>query len=68
MLEVAILLMTYLSQNVESNQKLNNDKCRCECKKYNICGNDYIWNRAACSCKNGKNLASIMDDSAFDYV
>ena len=26
------------------NQKWNNDKCRCECKKYDICEKDYIWN------------------------
>ena len=25
---------------------------------------DYIWNPAICSCKNGKYLASITDDSA----
>ena len=24
---------------------------------------DYIWNPATCSCKNGKYLASITDDS-----
>ena len=30
----------------------------------NICDKDYIWNPAKCSCKNGKYLASIMDDSA----
>ena len=24
---------------------------------------DYIWNPATCSCKNGKYLASIIDDS-----
>ena len=29
-----------------------------------ICEKDYIWNPAACSCKNGKYWASIMDDSA----
>ena len=23
---------------------------------------DYIWNPSTCSCKNGKYLASIMDD------
>ena len=27
------------------------------CKKY------YIWNPAICSCKNGKYLASVIDDS-----
>ena len=46
-----------------SDQKWNNNKCRCQCKKHNICEKDYIWNLAACSCKNGKYLASIIDDS-----
>ena len=46
-----------------SNQKWNNDKCRCECKKHNICEKDYIWNPAVCNCKNSKYLASIMDES-----
>ena len=25
---------------------------------------DYVWNLATCSCKNGRCLTSIMDDSA----
>ena len=45
-----------------SSQKWNNDKCRCECKKY-LREKDYIWNLATCSCKSGKYLASIIDDS-----
>ena len=40
-----------------------NDKCRCECKKRHVYEEDYIWNPSACSCENGKYLASIMDDS-----
>ena len=32
-------------------------------KKYPICEKDYIWNPSTCICKNGKHLASIMDDS-----
>ena len=32
--------------------------------KKHICEKKYIWNPATCSCKNGKYLASIMDDSA----
>ena len=47
-----------------SDQWSNNDKCQCECKKRHVCGKDYVWNPAACNCKNGKYLASIMDDSA----
>ena len=36
----------------------------CVCKRHNIFEKDYIWNPATCSCKNGKYLASMMDDSA----
>ena len=28
-----------------------------------MCGKDCIWNPAACSCDNGKYLASFIDDS-----
>ena len=45
-------------------QRWNNDKCRCECKKRHLCEKDYVWNPATCSCGNGKYLANIMDDSA----
>ena len=34
-----------------SNQKCNNNKCWCECKKH-IYEKDYIWNPARCSWKN----------------
>ena len=47
-----------------SNQCWNNDKYRCECEKHHACEKDYIWNLSTCSCKNGKYLGSIMDDSA----
>ena len=46
-----------------SNQIWNKVKCLCECKKHHICEKDYIWNSATCSCKNGKYLESIIDDS-----
>ena len=46
-----------------ANQKWNNDKCRCECKKHHICVKDYIWNLATCSCKKYKYLASVIDNS-----
>ena len=46
-----------------SNQKWNNGKCRCECKKHHTCEKYYIWNSATCSCKNRKYLANIIDDS-----
>ena len=50
-------------KNMNSNQKWNNDKCWCECKKHHICEKDYIWNPSSCSCGNGKYLANIIDDS-----
>ena len=46
-----------------SNQSWNNDKCWCECEKHRIYEKDHIWNPAACSCKNGKDLLSIIDDT-----
>ena len=51
-----------MEKKCNSNQKWNNDKCWCECKKHHICEKDYIGNRAACSCESGKYSASI-DDS-----
>ena len=44
------------------NQRWDNDKCLCECKKH-ICEKEYIWNPATCSYGNCKYLASIIDDS-----
>ena len=41
-----------------SDQRWNNDKFGCECKKCDV------LNPATSSCENGKHLASIMDDSA----
>ena len=35
-----------------------------DCKKWHVCEKDYIWNPATCRYKNGKYLASIMDDLA----
>ena len=46
-----------------SNKIWNNDQCWCECKRHYICEKNYIWNPATCSCKNGKYLASIIDNS-----
>ena len=34
-----------------------------ECKQCHVCEKYCVWNSAACSCENGKYLASIMDDS-----
>ena len=33
-----------------------------ECKKLHACEKDYAWNSATCNWKNGKSLASIMDN------
>ena len=49
------------------NQKWNSDKCWCECKYlkiHRVCKKDYIWNPVRCTCKSGKYLAIIIDDSA----
>ena len=50
-------------QKCNSNQKWNNDKYRCECKMYHICGNDSVWNPSICIYENGQYLASIIHDS-----
>ena len=50
-------------RNCSSNQKWNNDKCQCECKKHHIYQKDDIWNPATCCCKNSKYLANVTDDS-----
>ena len=54
------------TRKCKSNQKWSVKICKCECKnmkKHRLCEKDYIWNPATCSCKNGKYLASIIDDS-----
>ena len=50
-----------------SNQSWHNDKCRCECKKRNICEKDYIWNPTTCSCKNIKYLPIIIDNVVITF-
>ena len=44
----------------KSNQWWDNNKCWCECKKYNISEKEYVWNPSSRICENGKYLASIM--------
>ena len=44
------------------NQKWNNSRCWCKCKKHHIYEKNYIWNPATYICKNSKHLASITDD------
>ena len=56
-----------VGRKCNSDQWYNNDKCQCECKKRHVCEKDYIWNPSKCGCKNGKYLASIMDDSAITF-
>ena len=41
----------------------NDDKCQCKCKNCHVCEKYYIWDPSPCSCKNGKHLASIIDNS-----
>ena len=59
--------MKFDSEKCNSNQKWNNDKCRCECKspkEHRVCEKkNYIWNPATCRCENGKYVGSIIDDS-----
>ena len=45
------------------NQKWNDNKCRCECKKHHPYEKDYSINPATYNCKNSKYLASIIDSS-----
>ena len=51
---------------IQINGGINNE-CRCECKKIHVCKKDYVWDPAACNCKNGKYLASIMGDSTISF-
>ena len=51
-------------RNWNSDQWWNNGKCWSESKKSHVCEKDYVWNPATYNCKDGKYLASIMDDSA----
>ena len=47
-----------------SDQWWNNDKCRCECNKCQVCEKDYVWNASTCNWENGRYLESITDNSA----
>ena len=33
----------------------NNDKCRCECEKRNVCEKGYVWNAAKYNCEIGSS-------------
>ena len=39
-----------------SDQWWNNNKCRCQCKKRNLCGKDYLWKPATCNWENGDEV------------
>ena len=39
-------------RSYNSDQWLNNDKCRCECKKRHVCEKHYVWNSATCNFSN----------------
>ena len=53
-----------MKKKCNSDQWWNNDKYLCVCRKRHGCKKDYIWNPATCSCRNGKYLASVTDNSA----
>ena len=36
------------SRECNSNQKWNNETCQCECKNYQTCKENYIWNPSTC--------------------
>ena len=46
-----------------SDQKWNNEICRCECKNYCTCKKDYNWNPSKCICQNDKYLKRIPNTS-----
>ena len=41
------------------------DRCWCECKKHHVCEKDYVWNPAACNCKNGVKNESYDQETNF---
>ena len=48
------------STTCNSNQKWNNDKCQCECKRYYTSKKDYSWNPSKCICE----YCSIIGDDS----
>ena len=59
------------SRKWNSNQKRNNDKCRCECKnpkEHHACEKKFIWDSATCTCEYGKYVGSIIDDSLITFL
>ena len=54
-------------RSCNSDQKWNNNKCWCKCKKHQTCEKDYIWSPAVCNCENEKYWASSIDDWVAPY-
>ena len=49
------------SLTCNSNQKWNNDECKCECKKFRASKKDYSWNPSISNCEYRRYLKSIAD-------
>ena len=43
-------------------QKLNKDKCRCECLINKKCGNNFVWNPSNCKCEYKKKAAYLTEE------
>ena len=57
----------FSSTTCNLNQKLNNNKCQCDCKKYYTSKKCYIWNPSTCICENSRYLKDIADNSVIFF-
>ena len=57
MVESVIQVISGITIKVGAKENITIQRKHCMCKK------NYIWNSATCTCKIGKYLASIIDDS-----
>ena len=57
MVESVIQVISGITIKVGAKENITIQRKHCMCKKI------YIWNPATCTCKIGKYLASIIDDS-----
>ena len=57
MVESVIQVISGITIKVGAKENITIQRKHCMCKK------NYIWNPATCTCKIGKYLASITDDS-----
>ena len=60
----------FYGRKCRSNQKWNDNKCRCECKnpkEHHVCKKGYTWNPAVCSLKNCEYVASSIEDSVITF-